>query len=216
MQGATLVNASVSVLPRAEEVQSKIRKVRAFGRNARSVCAALFGLGLVGSVVVLFIVVRSHVPAPNGGNGGVYDGGVYDILTSPLTPLQLKVWWLLSLGVALGVWLAAVHQLYRLFGNLAAGAIYTPENVRRVRYVGLLWLLLAVLNIALPATLVVANGFFDAPVPIDLDRLFPSFGELLNSFAAAGLVLLVSWITDVGLYEKEHADALRRDADLVI
>jgi DUF2975 family protein len=205
------LNASASALPREEEVQSKIRKVRAFGRNARSVCAVLFGLGLVGSVVLLFIVVRSNFPAPNSG-----DGGAYDILTSPLTPLQLKVWWLLSVGVAIGVWLAAVHQLYRLFGNLAAGAIYTPENVRRVRYVGLLWLLLAVLNIVLPATLVVANGFFDPPVPIDLDRVFPSFGELLNSFAAAGLVLLVSWIMDVGLYEKEHADALRRDADLVI
>jgi hypothetical protein len=205
------VNASVSALPREEEVQSKIRKVRAFARNARSVCAVLFGLGLLGSVVVLFIVVRAQAPASNGG-----DGGAYDILTSPLTPLQLKVWWLLSLGVTIGVWLAAVHQLYRLFGNLAAGAIHTPENVRRVRYVGLLWLLLAVLDIVLPATLVVANGFFDAPVPIDLDRVFPSFGELLNSFAAAGLILLVSWIMDVGLYEKEHADALRRDADLVI
>jgi hypothetical protein len=205
------VNASVSALPREEEVQSKIRKVRAFGRNARAVCAALFGLGLVGSGVVLFISMRSHAPVPSSGNGGAYD-----ILTSPLTPLQLKVWWLLSLGVAIGIWLAALHQLFRLFGNLAAGAIYTPENVRRVRYVGLLWLLLAVLDIGLPATLVVANGFFDAPVPIDLDRLFPSFGELLNSFAAAGLVLLVSWIMDVGLYEKEHADALRRDADLVI
>ena len=206
------MNASVSALPREEEVQSKIRKVRAFGRNARSVCAVLFGLGLVGIVVVLFIVVRSQVqPAPNSG-----DGGAYDILTSPLTPLQLKVWWLLGLGVAIGVWLAALQQLHRLFGNLADGAIYTPENVRRVRYVGLLWLLLAVLNIVLPAMLVVANGFFDAPVPIDLDRVFPSFGELSNSFAAAGLVLLVSWIMDVGLYEKEHADALRRDADLVI
>jgi hypothetical protein len=207
------VNASVSALPREDEVQSKVRKIRAFGRNARSVCAVLIGLGLVGSVVLLFIVVRSHVvPAPNGGN----DGGAYDPLTSPLTPLAIKVWWLLGVGVVIGVWLAAVHQLYRLFGNLAAGAIYTPENVRRVRYVGLLWLLLAVLNIVLPATLVVANGFFDPPVPIDFDRVFPSFGELLSSFAAAGLVLLVSWIMDVGLYAKEHADALQRDADLVI
>lgn len=205
------MNASVSPLPREEEVQSKIRKVRAFGRNARSVCAVLFGLGLVGSVVVLFIVVRSHAPAPDSG-----DGGAYNILTSPLTPLQLKVWWLLNLGVVIGVWLAALRQLYRLFGNLAGGAIYTSENVRRVRHVGLLWLLLAVLNIVLPAMLIVVNGFFDVPVPIDLDRVFPSFGKLLNSFAAAGLVLLVSWIMDVGLYEKEHADALRRDADLVI
>lgn len=205
------MNDSVSALPREEEVQSKIRKVRAFGRNARFVCAVLFGLSLVGSVILLFIVVRSPVPAPNSS-----DGGAYDILTSPLTPLKLKVWWLLGLAVTIGVWLAAVHQLYRLFGNLAAGAIYTPENVRRVRYVGLLWLLLAVLNVVLPATLVIANGLFDAPVPIDLDQVFPSFGEFFNSFAAAGLVLLVSWIMDVGLYEKQHADALRRDADLVI
>jgi hypothetical protein len=160
---------------------------------------------------LLFIVVRSPVSAPNSSNGGAFD-----ILASPLTPLQLKVWMLLSMGLAIGVWLAALHQLYRLFGNLAAGAIYTPENVRRVRYVGLLWLLLAVLDIVLPAALVVANGFFDTPAPIDLDRVFPSFREFLNSFAAAGLVLLVSWVMDVGLYEKEHADALRQDADLVI
>jgi hypothetical protein len=205
------VNASVSVLPREEEVQSKIRKVRAFGRNARSVCVVLFGFGLIAIAIMLFIAVRSNVTAPASRTGGVTA-----ILVSPLAPLQLKVWTILSVGVGIGVWLAAVLQLYRLFGNLAAGAIYTRENVRRVRHVGLLWLLLAVLNIVLPATLIVANGFVDAPVSIDLDRVFPSFGELFNSFAAAGLVLLVSWIMDVGLYEKQHADALRRDADLVI
>lgn len=203
------MNASVSALPREEEVQSKIRKVRAFGRNARSVCVVLFGFGLIAIAIMLFIAVRVTAPASS-------TGGVYAILVSPLAPLQLKVWTILSVGVGIGVWLAAVVQLYRLFGNLAAGAIYTRENVRRVRHVGLLWLLLAVLNIVLPATLIVANGFFDAPVSIDLDRLIPSFGELFNSFAAAGLVLLVSWIMDVGLYETQHADALRRDADLVI
>jgi hypothetical protein len=216
MQGVTLVNASVSALPREEEVQSKIRKIRAFGRNARSVCAVLFGLGLVLGAVLVLVVVRAHVSAPNSGNSGGYDGGLHDVLSSPLTPLQLKVWALLGLGVAIGVWLAALRQLHRLFGNLAAGAIYTPENVRRVRHVGLLWLLSAVLYIAFPASLVVANGLLDVPVPIDFDRVFPSFWELLSAFAAAGLVLLVSWIMDVGLYEKEHADALRRDADLVI
>jgi hypothetical protein len=109
-----------------------------------------------------------------------------------------------------------VRQFHRLFGNLAAGAIYTPDNVRHVRYVGLLWLLSAVLNIVLPAALMIGNRFLDAPVPIDPDRVFPSFWELLSAFGAAGLVLLVSWIMDVGLYEKEHADALRRDAELVI
>jgi hypothetical protein len=116
----------------------------------------------------------------------------------------------------IGVTLAAVFQLYRLFGNLATGAVYTPENVRRVRHVGLLWLLLAVLQVVVPASLLVANGLFAAPVPMDSALMFSSIGETLNVFVAAGLVLLASWIMDIGLYEKDHADELRRDADLMI
>lgn len=205
------MNASAAALPREDEVQSKVRKVRAFGRNARFACAVLFGLGWVGIGVLPLIIFLTHGSSPDSGNGGPYD-----VLTAAATPLQFKVWALLLLGVGIGVWLATVHQLYRLFGNLAAGAIYTAENVRRVRYVGLLWLLLAVLNIAVPAALLVAHRFIGASVPIDLDRWFPSFSELFNSFVAAGLVLLVSWIMDVGLYEKDNADVLRREADLTI
>jgi hypothetical protein len=206
------LNASASAIPREDEVQSKIRKVRQFGRIARVVCAAIFGFGLVGSLALLLIFVPTHIPGPIKGNGGAYE-----LLAGLLTPLQLK--WAVSLGTSIlaGVWLAAVYQLYRLFGNLAVGAIYTPENVRRVRNVGLLFLLLAVLaGIVLPAALVFAHGFFDASVPIDLERLFPSLPELLGDFVSPGLILLASWIMDVGLYEKDHADALRRDADLVI
>ena len=133
-----------------------------------------------------------------------------------LTTLQYKVSAFLVVGVVTSVWLSAVYQLYRLFGNLAAGAIYTSENVRIVRYVGLLWLLAAVLGIVIPAALLVARGFIDTTVPIDLDLLFPSFSDLIGNFVSAGLILLASWIMDVGLYEKDHADELKRDADLVI
>jgi len=216
------VNASAPALPREDEVQAKIRKVRAFGRNARVVCAVLFWLPLVGIVIVPLIaviartgpgvgagVVPTDVPSPN-------DGGTFDVLQALFTPLQLMVCVLLIMGVVIGVWLAALRQLSRLFGNLAAGAIYTPENVRRVWNVGLLLLLWAVLGIVIPTAIVVARGLIDASVPIDLDRLFPSLSELFSSFATAGLVLLASWIMDVGLYEKDHADALQRDAELTI
>jgi len=50
----------------------------------------------------------------------------------------------------------------------------------------------------------------------DAVRVFLSPSETLSFFVSAGLVLLVSWIMDVGLYAKDHADALQRDADLVI
>jgi hypothetical protein len=208
------VNASASALPREDEVQSKVLKVRTFGRTARAVCAALFGFGLVGSTVMLLLIVFGPISGTTLKIGT--EGGFYTVSKALLSTLQFKVTASLALSVVAGTWLAAVYLLYRLFGNLAAGAIYTSENVRRVRYVGLLMLLAAVLGIVMPAVLLVARAFIDVSVPIDLDLLFPSMSQLLGDFVSAGLVLLASWIMDVGLYEKDHADALQRDAELVI
>jgi hypothetical protein len=191
------VNASAASLDRESDVQSEIRKVCMFGSNARVVCRWFLGFGVVGGVVMLPAVVfgpNAHLMTP-----------------------QLKMWMFLIVGVLAGVWLAGVYQLYRLFGNLAAGAIYTRENVRRVRHVGLLWLLWAVLGIAIPfasATLI-AFGFLDSTVPFKSLLVFP-WSQSLSSAVSAGLVLLLSWIMDVGLYAKDHADALQRDAELVI
>lgn len=210
------MNATVSALPREEEVQTKIHKIRAFGRKARTVCTFLFWLVLLAFVAVAGILLTqiftTHSPVTASGDGS----DVYDILLSPITPLTLKLWTILTVAVGIGVWLTAMLQLRQLFGHLAAGEIYTPGNIRLVRNIGLLWLLLAVLDILLPATVAIANGFLHAPLQLDLDLVFPEFEEVLLSFATAALILLVSWIMDVGLYEKQHADTLRRDADLVI
>ena len=217
------MNASAVALPREDDVQLKILKIRAFGRRARVVCAVLIWLAFVGFVIVpIFAVairagmhIAGDVPAAvTRTNTG--DGSPYDVLQALLSPLQLLVAVCLILGVVLGVWLAALRELQRLFGNLAAGAIYTPENVRRVRNVGLLLLAWAVIGVLLPIALVVAHRLIDASVPMDLDQVFPSLSELFGSFVTAGLVLLASWIMDVGLYEKDHAAALQRDAELTI
>jgi hypothetical protein len=194
---------NASALAREGEVQSKIRKVSAFSRNARVVCAVLFGFGLVGSVLVLiFGVLGVLLPAPSSGAGFT---------------LQQKAWGLPIAGAVLGLWLAVVYQLYRLFGNLAAGAIYTAENVRRVRHVGILCLLWAVLGVLIPVawSALVALGFIEPSDPPKLE-VWLSWPQSLSSFVAAALILLISWIMDVGLYEKDQAEALRRDADLVI
>jgi hypothetical protein len=210
------VNATASATPRHQQVQSKIRQISAFGGNARSVCTFLFWLTVAGGAALLIVVVRSLVSPLHAAGWGPDNGRIVDILTSPLTPLSAKVCTLIALMAGIAVWLAALRQLRHLFGNLATGAIYTPENVRRVRNVGLLWLLSAVLSLVIPATLMIANSLADASVHIDFDLVFPSFSEAFGTFIAAGLVLLVSWIMDVGLYEKEHADALRHEAELVI
>jgi hypothetical protein len=201
------VNASASAFPLEDEVQSKIRKVRRFGRNARVVCSVLLAFSLFGCVISLVFIVFGPIREPKGSSGDVYAA-----LASPFTVYARTL-------AQCGFWLTAGYQLFHLFGNLAAGAIHTSANVRRVRNVGLLWLLFAVLGVVLPVTLDVARHLIDG-LPIDfksaLKFAIAAFSGLLKSFFSAGLVLLASWIMEVGLHEKEHADALRRDADLVI
>jgi hypothetical protein len=214
------VNASAPVLTREDEVQSRIRKVRTFGRNARAVCAAIFGFGLVGIVVVLLtraINVMGPGPETRIGVAGLDPVTTAQFTSAQLSTPELKAWMLLVLSVTVGVALAAVYQLYHVFGKLAAGEIYTPENVRRLRHVGVLWVVSALLGVVIPvaAATLVQLGFFLPSVPGNIE-LDVSLSESLSSFFGAGLVLLASWIMDVGLYEKEHADALKRDADLVI
>jgi hypothetical protein len=196
------VNASASSLDREVEVQSEIQKVRRFSHYARVVCSAIFGFGLVG---ISFMLILAAL--------GLFLPQVHAVTTAQAMTPQLKLWMTLLSGVTVGVMLAGVYQLYRLFGNLATGAIYTTENVRRVRSLGLLSLLWAGLAIAIPSALFVLD-FQDASIPQAL-LVFP-WAEALNSAVSAGLLLLVSWIMDVGLHAKDHADALQRDADLVI
>lgn len=195
------MNAAAPALTREDEVRSKIHKVSTFGRYARVVCSVLFGFGLVGAV---FVWISAVLGVAVHGPGG-----------AEFTP-QEKWWGLAIMAATSGVGLAIVYQLYRLFGNFAAGTIYTAETVRRVRHIGLLWLLWAALGIVIPMVWAALGQFvFVDPASSKIERAF-SFSETLSSFLAAGLILLVSWIMDVGLYEKDHAAELQRDADLVI
>jgi hypothetical protein len=189
------VNASAPAITREDEVHSKIRKVRAFSHTARIVCSAAFGFGLVGSLVMLLFIV----------------------LGPKLGTVEHRVWAGFAFAAMISLWLTGVHQLYRLFGNLATGAIFTSENIRRLRRLGILWLMAPLLSIAISfiSTEVFSLDLVNA-VPVKGVFELPSTSELLSSFISAGLVLFASWIMDVGLYEKDHADALQRDADLVI
>ena len=196
------MNASAQALAREVDVQSKIRKVRTFGRVARVACAAIFGFGSVATIFMLGVsVIGVSVP------GSVIDSGWTQ---------QMKMWALPAAGLMLALALAAVYLLYLIFGDLARGAIYTAVNVRRVRNIGLIWLLSAVITVLLPAYWSVLYEFvFDNPIPREPANWF-SLSQTLSSFITAGLILVISWIMDIGLYEKDHADELQRDADLVI
>ena len=68
--------------------------------------------------------------------------------------------------------------------------------------------------IPVTTAVLIRAGVIDTGAITDGRLMFSS--NSLGSFVAAGLVLLASWIMDVGLHTQDHADELERDADLVI
>ena len=122
--------------------------------------------------------------------------------------------------VALAGW--TLYHLYCLFDRLADGAIYTKPTVWHLRQVGMLSLAMAVIQLILAPTTfaLVELGFLDRALLAPVESatrtplLFwsPSFG----GFITAALILLASWILDVGREVSEDAEVMRREADLVI
>ena len=89
--------------------------------------------------------------------------------------------------------LAVLHRFARLFGNYARGQIFTRASVRELRLVGYLAVANAVFQgvLFIVALLLAAEGAVESPASLRAD--FP-FGPIL----VAGLVLLLSWVMDVG------------------
>ncbi len=206
------MSAATSTLSRASEVQSHLRKIRTFGRNARVVCKLFIALTAISAPLAILNILKF----PPGSKAIHIGLGAFAVAADGIATPALKVWATLVLVVVLGVVLIVLLRLYRLFCNLASGEIYTAGNVRLLRQIGLLSLLMAVLGIVIPVTssALVVFGIIDAPSSGNGQLLFGS--NSLGSFVGAGLVLLASWIMDVGLYTKDRAEALERDADLVI
>lgn len=214
------MNAALSVSARDDELASKVRKIRAFGRSARIVTLLVSvwsGISIVVGISVVFLLADFH-PAPREvapGDGRTL-GEVVRVLEAHLTPLQSAVTVSLIIVVVGAIWLAMLRQLYRLFTNLAGGEIYTSDNVGCLRNLGLLWLLATAFVVSIQTAVVVGRRLLDASVPIVPDLIDSSLSQLFWSLATAGLVLLASWIMDVGLCVKNQADALQRDAELTI
>jgi hypothetical protein len=198
----------------ATELQ--IRNVRKFGRYARPFCA-LFAV----TFALLALWALWNIATGPTGSGFKVGLGAYDVTGDHMTTVQVKAWSAIVVTAVFGILLVGLVQLYRLFGNLALGAIYTKENVHHIRQVGLLALAMAVLQIILPmiSYVLLQTGFIDP-------ALVTSSGEeggrlefgphSLGGFISAALVLLVSWIMDVGRQTADDAEAMRREADLVI
>jgi hypothetical protein len=202
------------------ETEARIRTVQKFGKNARQFCAlaaTILGLGLFLNWAK--IVVGSGFAASGGAR--IQLGAFHSINVDQLASASSKIWAFVWITVALGVLLWILFHLYRLFKQLEAGSIYTKKNVYHLRQVG--WLSMAAVVFQLimpPVSLALAQiGFIDSalvtfPASGNGTTLFA--GQSLGGLLTASLILLASWIMDVGRQVSDDAEAMRREADLVI
>jgi hypothetical protein len=111
-----------------------------------------------------------------------------------------------------------LFHLYRLFKQLEAGSIYTKQNVYHLRWVGWLSMAAAVIPLIIqPASLGLAElGFIDGNLVTSAAPGAVLVGQSLGGVITASLILLASWIMDVGREVTDDAEAMRREADLVI
>ncbi len=199
------------------ETEAQIRNVRKFGGYAHSISGIAGAFLVINFVLSVWIIVSG--PTPISFKIGL---GAYSVTPEHLSTIQIKTWAFVLVTTVFAILLAVVFHLKRLFSHLAAGSIYTRENVFHLRRVGILALAMAALQLVLPMITValVDGGFIDRTLvtPTELgDRGILLLGPAsLSSFIMAALVLLASWIMDVGRQTADDADAMRREADLVV
>jgi len=199
------------------ETEAQIRNVRKFGSYAHSFSTLAAVL-----LVVYFVVWEWSIASGALSHAFKVGLGAYSVMGDQLTTIQLKVWAMVVVATGFAIFFAVVFHLRRLFSHLAAGSIYTRENVHTLRRVGILALAMAVLQLVLPmiSFALVETGFIDRTLVTVSE---PGGGQIfllgppsLSAFVMAALVLLASWIMDVGRQTADDADTMRREADLVI
>jgi NADH:ubiquinone oxidoreductase subunit 5 (subunit L)/multisubunit Na+/H+ antiporter MnhA subunit len=191
-------------------VQAQVRKVRRFSRYARAFCTLTFVfLGLA----VLLLLVSVFI----GGHNGVKVGfGAYDMRTDQLTTFGMKAWAIVVVAVIFGLLFKGLYHLRALFGKFIDGEIFTKETVRQIRNIG--WVMLA-MPLAVCLMSLISWGLLKAGF-VDAASVSPRTMGLtpgaLGSFIPPALILLASWVMDVGRQTQEEAEQLRRDAELVV
>lgn len=199
------------------ETAAQIQTVRKFGTYFHQLSLLAGALLVLVSVVsLLTIVAHPHASSLNVGLGA------YTFTSDQMATLEIKAWSAVVVITVFATLLGVVLHLRRLFRNLAAGSIYTRDNVRHLRNVGTLAVAMAALQIVLPmiTEVLVQTGFLDPtlltftePRSRGIFLLGPSS---LSAWITAGLVLLASWIMDLGRQTTDEANAMRREANLVI
>jgi Protein of unknown function (DUF2975) len=179
-------------------VARQLQKVQRISRFVRGVCAVLLGVSAVQLPIGLYLLITQPV-LPTLRLPGI-------TLTGVSTAGWLLALVSLNLGLATGIQMKLFLHLTRLFGLYADAKIFTADNVRQIRQLGVTVLIAPVLWLFGVASsfvfLAMTRGVGERDV--DVYPLVP-----VSLLLAGAVIVLFSWIMDVGR-------ELREDSELAV
>ena len=180
--------------PRTE---ARLETVKRTSRSARRVC--FWMMAFVSLAAAVTVVARLTLPDAAEPAGWAWTCEV-DGLRGPCSELGPQVMMVFLVALLGGVTLAltALYRLARLFGNYSRGEIFTRASVREIRWIGYVLAAGAVLQLLLFVA-VLALRADGGEWPIELRFDLPMVPILV-----ASLVMLLSWVMDVGAEMREE------------
>jgi hypothetical protein len=195
------------------DIPEQLRKVQKFSRYGRMLCLYFYVVAAGAALVLLYGVLF-------GGSAGMkMNFGPYQIAANQALTAGEKVWAIIAGGCVFALVFSALFHLHRLFAGFIVGRVYTRESVRHIRQLGMLSLAMAILQVLIPifSTLLLQVGVVDRAHVILLPPPgYAVFSGVLPGFITSGVILLASWIMELGRQTRDEAEQLRRDAELVV
>jgi len=144
----------------------------------------------------------------------------YALKKLPGAPTEGARFWIIVAVLSSTLYCGFIYLLRRLFDNLAGGEVFSSRNVGHIRHIAYIFCGMGFFKLLVLFTYsaLVMNGAIESSEP-RLGLRQPEDNVLfsmVNSFLMAVILLLASWIMQVGLGVRREADELKRDAELVV
>jgi hypothetical protein len=188
------------------QTQEKLEQVKKYSASLRTVFffawLVMAFAGAIGLIIILTVNDSQRVPSTLDFGGMMYVGGEITWLVK----IVVSIGWVLTVLITLKL----VHHLTELFGLYARGEIFTSENVRQIREIGVsVFLFVAIWAYGLLASFVLGySGVGTAIASRGMEIRGWGFGlpEPLTVVLAGIIIVVVSWIMDVGRELREEQD----------
>jgi hypothetical protein len=179
-------------------VEARLEQVKRTSRGARRAC--FWMMALVSLAAAVTVLARLTLPEGQGPAGWAWTCEA-DGLRGPcseLTPQVMTVFLVALLG-GVALTLTALYRLARLFGNYSRGEIFTRGSVGEIRWIGYVLAAGAVFQLLLFVAVLTLRADGGGEWPIELRFDLPIVPVLV-----ASLVMLFSWVMDVGAEMREE------------